>query len=453
MNTYNKLLETVLYPYRRHMARLHQWLDTSPVGTRVRHMAVPKKPYQVNIGNPAVINIILVGCGGTGSRVARLLAQLAYWATTQDQDIRLYFVDHDIVEAKNVARQDFVEAEIGYHKAATLAWRYGNAYGLSIHAATESFAADMLTQFRSNAPGRGGELTVIVGAVDNRAARRDIAEAIEAAINQRRSGDLANIWWIDAGNEYHRGQVVAGNSLEPTPLLSPLGYCAALPFPHIQSPSLVTVEMDLTQHDAALSCAELTMLGEQSAMINNTMATVVGWYLYRLIQEKALDMMATHVNLKTGFAQSTRVMTGRFVRFSGTGEPQQQRTPDLPPQQAQVAATDDNAAQQLTEEFNPDTIPCPRCLDRVLVRGTQALDGVDIAVLFCEHCDYRQDVCPRCLGEVRRGESPQNGDPAIICDDCRWIGVIPEQFRAGAGGEPVQLEEIVLPTESSPASE
>ena len=51
--------------------------------------------------------ILLVGVGGTGSFVAHILAQLACWAKTANIDMRLYFIDPDIVEQRNLVRQNF----------------------------------------------------------------------------------------------------------------------------------------------------------------------------------------------------------------------------------------------------------------------------------------------------------------------------------------------------------
>ena len=57
------------------------------------------------------ISLVLVGCGGTGSwlaphvaRVARLL--LEKW----QKDVQVVFVDPDVVEEKNIYRQNFCHA-------------------------------------------------------------------------------------------------------------------------------------------------------------------------------------------------------------------------------------------------------------------------------------------------------------------------------------------------------
>ena len=54
------------------------------------------------------------------------------------------FVDPDFVERKNIPRQNFCDAEVGYPKAQTLAARYGLAWGVEIRAVNGRFSADMV---------------------------------------------------------------------------------------------------------------------------------------------------------------------------------------------------------------------------------------------------------------------------------------------------------------------
>ncbi|MCB0196105.1 MAG: ThiF family adenylyltransferase, partial [Anaerolineae bacterium] len=193
---------------REQLARsLRRWLTTTPLLTK---LSLPPKPYRVNTGHPQHISIVLVGCGGTGSFAAHILAQLAAWAKASGLDLRLILVDYDTVEEKNLVRQNFCPAEIGYPKAFTLAWRYSAAFGIKITPVVGKFSAQVLQEHLPNRHTEHGSLLIIVGAVDNAAARRDIVTAIE-----QRQGLAAllreDIWWIDSGNERVAGQVLAGN--------------------------------------------------------------------------------------------------------------------------------------------------------------------------------------------------------------------------------------------------
>jgi tRNA A37 threonylcarbamoyladenosine dehydratase len=87
-----------------------------------------------------VVNIVVVvGLGGTGSWLAPHAARVAKTLLDRGKKVRLFFIDHDIVEAANVERQNFCQAEVGYHKARVLALRYGLAWGLDITVFTERF--------------------------------------------------------------------------------------------------------------------------------------------------------------------------------------------------------------------------------------------------------------------------------------------------------------------------
>ena len=314
--------------------------------------------------------------------------------------MRLYFIDPDLVEEKNLIRQNFCPAEVGQPKAFTLAWRYTAAFGLNIIPVIKPFAAEMLKTYQPRLSPQG-TLTIVVGAVDNVCARRDIAQAIT-----HRLGDLQQtrdkLWWLDAGNERLNGQVLIGNSLETEPLLSPLGYCTALPLPHLQEPSLL---QDRPRPESVdLSCAELTALGEQSAMVNRAMATWLGVYLYRLLQSRDLDLMATFLNLRTGTTRSASITDGRIV------------LPERPRSLWQgIEATSDEADDR-----------CPQCGAEVIA-GEDEWQGVLIQVRFCTACPWREDLCPQCGGEIDDDEAEVEGQvvPVIRCWDCDWQEVIP----------------------------
>ena len=90
--------------------------------------------YRVLLGDVTEFNIMVVGLGGTGSALALALAGLAYHARQKGIGVKLTFVDHDLIEPKNVGRQQFCPAEAsgGIAKASSLALRLNAAYGLDI---------------------------------------------------------------------------------------------------------------------------------------------------------------------------------------------------------------------------------------------------------------------------------------------------------------------------------
>ena len=65
--------------------------------------------------------IAIVGCGGTGSQVARSVARMLYdMQQSRQQTPRLLLIDPDTVEMKNVGRQLFTPADVGQFKAQVL---------------------------------------------------------------------------------------------------------------------------------------------------------------------------------------------------------------------------------------------------------------------------------------------------------------------------------------------
>jgi PRTRC genetic system ThiF family protein len=424
MTAYIQYLKQLwLYLYQKIIRRL---AAATPVATALTRAVNIERPHQVNIGHPDRVVILLVGMGGTGSFAAHILAQLAVWAKGAGLDLRLIYIDPDRVEEKNLVRQNFCRAEVGYSKAFTLAWRYSNAFGLHITPVAARFSLEMLYKYRPQYSPQG-TLTIVVGAVDNVCARRDIAEALEKVLKDPvRSRD--RIWWIDSGNERVNGQILAGNSLDPQPLLSPLGYCTGVPLPHIQEPGLL-VERDhpLQQaQDAALrqaqdaaaanlSCAELTLLEEQSAMINRMMATWLGTYLYRLLQSRDLDLKASYINLRTGMVRSEPITGGRVV---------------IPETPQRVPAASRRIQQE--EGYEPDELTCPNCGSSQVIEGQDELYGELVDVVFCGHCDWRELRCPACGEEIADDvvAVDGHGQPAYCCvGDCGWHVIQTQQAQ------------------------
>lgn len=241
--------------------------------------------YRIEIGRPGRIGILLVGCGGTGSFLALHLARMAYHARARGLDIQMMFVDHDVVEEKNIGRQNFCCAEIGRSKAAALASRYSRAFGLEISYRDTEFKPVMLVEKKD-------DLKLICGCVDNAAARRLISSVVP---------NYAQTWWLDGGNHDHSGQVMLGNKNIQTPEISPLGVCSALPLPGVQCPELL---QDAPVRTDDLSCADLALADAQGLMVNQAVAGWMAVYVSRLLVSRDLDLMATYFDLVSGSARS-----------------------------------------------------------------------------------------------------------------------------------------------------
>lgn len=258
------------------------------------------------------LHLWLVGCGGTGSYVAESLARLAYVFKQVGKNVNITFVDPDIVEGKNLGRQRFCQSELGLNKATTLALRYNLTWGLEISTIPDYFDPKLVKSYWN-------DLVIIIGCVDNSDARRSLGKTLE----NNRHAEIPRIWYLDAGNNFDSGQILLGshNSLEElTPHLDKFkktGIMGALPSPVLQCPNLIELRPE-ELGNTHLSCAELANLNAQSLTINQTIASIVTDYLFRLTLTKDLRKFATFLNLKSGSMRSEFISCSSLIKFNRT---------------------------------------------------------------------------------------------------------------------------------------
>ena len=134
--------------------------------------------------------IVVVGCGGTGSFLAESICRLLIGRRS-----RLYLVDMDRVEAHNVGRQAFDRADIGRFKAEVLAERLARRFEREVGYSVLPYGRELHAQVFDGGPSR---LSLLVGCVDNAAARRAIAATLDTPVSgyafPRPSG---TVWWLD----------------------------------------------------------------------------------------------------------------------------------------------------------------------------------------------------------------------------------------------------------------
>ncbi|MBN1815348.1 MAG: PRTRC system ThiF family protein [Anaerolineae bacterium] len=250
-----------------------------------------QRHYRIEAGEFDRVNLTLVGCGGTGSFLALHLGRLAYHARERRGiEVNLSLVDPDTVEAKNVGRQNFCLAEVGQPKAWALMRRLNAAFGLQAGACVARFGKETWPKSGFNV------LRIVVGCVDNGAARKSIAQMFAGR------HPPACCWWLDCGNHEHAGQVLLGNKpgIE-RPEISPMGFCSGLPLPSALHPELLA---KAKRAPAAESCADLALREAQGLMINQMIAAWAAQYVYRLVLARDLDIYATYVDLVAGSARS-----------------------------------------------------------------------------------------------------------------------------------------------------
>lgn len=148
--------------------------------------------------------IVIYGVGGTGSRIVPALAQLMSKMPTLINP-EMILVDFDVVETKNLDRQNFAASDVGKNKAEALAARYSKAFNvkitpITVAAGTKEYL-EALQMFGVYERLAAPSLHII--AVDSANARREI---IKSAMQMQVSCAHSSVV-IDCGNEDIFGQV------------------------------------------------------------------------------------------------------------------------------------------------------------------------------------------------------------------------------------------------------
>ena len=125
------------------------------------------------------VKVVMLGAGGTGGHIAPHLYRLLY---ALDRPVRFIICDGDVVEKKNLVRQNFIPADLGENKARVLAERYASVFGMKTEYVPEFIESEERLR-RLLEPGifRMGnswsdpvfqEQVILIGAVDNNRSRQ-----------------------------------------------------------------------------------------------------------------------------------------------------------------------------------------------------------------------------------------------------------------------------------------
>jgi len=234
------------------------------------------------------VKIIMLGAGGTGGHVAPHLYRLLH---ALDRSTEVVVCDGDIVEEKNLVRQNFISLDLGRNKAKVLAERYASAFGLEVSYIPEFIEDEnKLTELIKPATYQAGPysykkeegLSILIGCVDNNRSRQLCHQVFKAA---------DNLIYIDSGNGEFGGQVVCGIRRSGKTYYKPIGDI----YPD------VLIETD--KFPTELSCAEAAVSAPQSIVANIMASTAVVSYLYNIlvlgsIETRFVTFSTKTVNLK-----------------------------------------------------------------------------------------------------------------------------------------------------------
>lgn len=217
------------------------------------------------------VKIVMLGAGGTGGHIAPQLYRLLY---SLKRPVRFILCDGDVVEEKNLVRQNFTPADLGENKARVLAERYSTVFGMETEYVS-SFVEDE-EQLRGllepdylwmRQPGheynvRVSELVILIGAVDNNKSRQLCHRAFYQA---------TELIYIDSGNGEFTGQVVCGVRRGGRTYYPPIG----IVYPDVLE--------ETDKFPTELSCAEASVSAPQSMAANITAATIVVDMIYNIL--------------------------------------------------------------------------------------------------------------------------------------------------------------------------
>lgn len=210
--------------------------------------------------------LLFVGAGGTGTYVLKEFSRYLL-----DNDLiksrisGMAVLDGDIVEAKNLKRQAFVEEDIGLNKASVMAEVLNDSFGLKFQSYGTYLTSVEKTGKIMESLGSKYDVEVIISCVDNHGARLMLEEYFSTVPE--------NAVYIDAANEFSDGECVvavkAGGKI-----LSP---CRSHYYPHIK-------EGD-TRNVTEMSCEELNNVAPQHILANMQSALFVLANLVNLLEK------------------------------------------------------------------------------------------------------------------------------------------------------------------------
>lgn len=211
------------------------------------------------------VKILIIGAGGTGGYVIPHLYRIAH---ASGRKCRIIIADGDVVEDKNLIRQGFSAIDIGENKAAVMAERYSDVFGIETeyipdYIENEEQLCELLyvpkPPYYSSKP---EPISILIGAVDNNRSRVMCNNVFKK---------MDNLIYIDSGNSEFSGQVVCGVKKNGKVLSKPV----ASVYPDILT--------DTEKFPSELSCAERSVSAPQSIAANLFASTAVATMLYYLL--------------------------------------------------------------------------------------------------------------------------------------------------------------------------
>ncbi|NTW34214.1 MAG: hypothetical protein HGB12_16620, partial [Bacteroidetes bacterium] len=222
--------------------------------------------------NEKITNIVFIGAGGNNGYIIPHIARIVSLLSPIKRPT-ISIIDFDIVEDKNLVRQNFIFTDVGKYKSEVLAMRYSAVFGMSINYAVHRFTHQDLNTYLPYV--NQNYKTLCIEGVDKFTTKLEIAKAIK----QQNRNTYNNIILLSSGNTEDIGQAVSG----------PDSYLPDL-FPTAFSPEVL--EQERLQEINTANCIENVISVPQNLAINLTAAMIVVNMAYQWIFDRQSNWRA-----------------------------------------------------------------------------------------------------------------------------------------------------------------
>lgn len=237
------------------------------------------------------VEVALVGCGGNGSIMLTELTKIdkAMRELGHPGGLHVTVFDPDTISESNIGRQNFYTPDKGKNKAVVLVDRVNKCCGVDWTAVPDCFP-----------PKKHYSPNIIIGCVDTRKARREIAASAHYSA-----------YWLDLGNGLSTGQVILGE---------PLRFGETRQTRPMRLPTVVDLYPDLLdesiqEDDSIPTCSLAEALERQDLFVCRSVVTFAAALLWTLFRKGGVDNHGHFVNLDTGMVTALPVDPEAWKRF------------------------------------------------------------------------------------------------------------------------------------------
>jgi len=269
--------------------------------------------------------IVIVGCGGTGGRLIPVIAQ---HIANHNNDVinnpssreylkgqlKLLLVDGDVVEAKNLKRQNFFSFDVSKYKAECLAERYSALYGINIEFFNGIFSECDFALGR-NDHGLHNKNLIIFDCTDNSNARRSIEAYKKYAVliscgNEDSFGQVLVSTIKESKMNTIKDQILALNSAIKMDTEGEIDFSKRAFHKTNFLPTLLDLFPNFKDTEKP-SCTEMVLQNDQSMPINSLVAQLAYNAFYDIISGKGLNYWMVRCNVNNTF--STEYISNPFL--------------------------------------------------------------------------------------------------------------------------------------------